>query len=86
MGGYFGSPKITLKNNKDLLGEKNKLTRKDYIGYKIKKWEDPIQATPEVLEEIKTRLQAENNKNKKQQIIILLLVVLLVMASLFYLY
>ena len=49
MGGYFGSPKITLKNNKDLLGEKNKLTRKDYIGYKIKKWEDHKQSSPEVL-------------------------------------
>ena len=34
MGGYYGSPKVILKNNKDLLGKKNKLTRKDYIGYK----------------------------------------------------
>jgi hypothetical protein len=31
MGGYYGSPKVILKNNKDLLGKKNKLTRKDYI-------------------------------------------------------
>ena len=51
MGGYYGSPKVILKNNKDLLSEKNKLTRKDYIGYKRENWEDHIKATPELLAE-----------------------------------
>lgn len=42
MGGYYGSPKTVLKNNRDLLGKKNKLTRKDYIGIKEVYTEDKI--------------------------------------------
>jgi hypothetical protein len=83
MGGYYGSPKITLKNNKDLLGEKNKLTRKDYIGYKRENREDHIKASPELLAEIRKRKQTENKKAKKQQMIFVLLV-LIVMCITFY--
>jgi hypothetical protein len=83
MGGYYGSPKVILKNNKDLLGKKNKLTRKDYIGYKRENWEDHIKASPELLSEIGNRFQAENKKAKKQQMIFVLLVII-VMCFTFY--
>lgn len=73
MGGYYGSPKSVLKNNKELLGEKNKLTRKDYIGVKYYKTKDPIKSTPEQLEAIRLRVQTENKKRKKTQIMLVLL-------------
>ena len=83
MGGYYGSPKVILKNNKDLLGKKNKLTRKDYIGYKRENWEDHIKASQELLDEIRKRKQNENKKIKKQQMIFVLLVII-VMCFTFY--
>lgn len=65
MGGYYGSPKVILKNNRDLLGKKNKLTRKDYIGFKDVYTEDHIKATPELLEQIRNKITAENKKKKE---------------------
>lgn len=76
MGGYYGSPKVILKNNRDLLGNKNKLTRKDYIGFKDVYTEDHIKATPELLEQIRNKITAENKKRKKQQIIFVFLSIL----------
>lgn len=73
MAGYYGSPKVVLQNNKALLGEKNKLSRKDYIGSIDSGGHDPIKATPELLEEIRIRFQAENKKRKKRQILFALL-------------
>lgn len=73
MGGYSGSPAVTLKNNKNLLGKKNKLTRKDYIGTKTMSNEDHIKASPELLNEIRIKIQNENKKRKKTQIIIAIL-------------
>lgn len=85
MGGYYGSPKVILKNNKDLLGKKNKLTRKDYIGYKRENWEDHIKATPELLAEIRKRKQTENKKTKKQQMIFVLLIVIIMYLAFYFL-
>jgi hypothetical protein len=85
MGGYYGSPKITLKNNKNLLGEKNKLTRKDYIGYKRENWEDHIKASPELLAEIRKRKQTENKKTKKQQMIFVLLIIIIIYLAFYFL-
>ena len=85
MGGYYGSPKVILKNNKDLLGKKNKLTRKDYIGYKRENWEDHIKATPELLAEIRKRKQTENKKTKKQQMIFVLLIIIIIYLAFYFL-
>jgi hypothetical protein len=85
MGGYYGSPKVILKNNKDLLGKKNKLTRKDYIGYKRENWEDHIKATPELLDEIRKRKQNENKKTKKQQMIFVLLIIIIIFLAFYFL-
>lgn len=85
MGGYYGSPKVILKNNKDLLGKKNKLTIKDYIGYKRENWEDYIKASPELLVEIKKRKQNENKKIKKQQMIFVLLIVVIIYLAFYFL-
>ena len=73
MGGYSGSPAVTLKNNKDLLGKKKKLTRKDYIGTKEVQTEDHIKASPKLLNEIRIKIQNENKKTKKMQIAIAIL-------------
>lgn len=62
MGGYYGSPKTVLKNNRDLLGKKNKLTRKDYIGIKEVYTEDKIKTTPELLRQIRNKTIIENKK------------------------
>jgi hypothetical protein len=85
MGGYYGSPKVILKNNKNLLGEKNKLTRKDYIGYKRENWEDHIKASPELLAEIRKRKQTENKKTKKQQMIFVLLIIIIIYLAFYFL-
>lgn len=73
MGGYYGSAATTLKNNKDLLGKKNRPGRKDYIGTKDVPAEDPIKANPELLREIRKKIQKENKKRKKTQILVALL-------------
>ena len=70
MGGYSGSPAVTLKNNKDLLGKKKKLTRKDYIGTKEVQTEDHIKASPKLLNEIRIKIQREDRKRKKMSILI----------------
>lgn len=62
----------TMRNNKALLKEK-KGNWKDYVGAQHIPTKDSIKATPELLEEIKTRLQAENKKRKKHQIMLALL-------------
>lgn len=69
MGGYYGSPKTILKNNKDLLGKKNRVSRKDYLGIKYYETKDPIKSTPEQLEAIRLRIQIENKKRKKKQVL-----------------
>lgn len=75
MGGYYGSPKTVLKNNKDLLGKKNRLTRKDYIGIKDVYTEDSTKATPELLKQIRKKAIKENRRNRNQQILFVILIV-----------
>lgn len=50
-----------------------KLDWKDYIGQEKTAGRDSIKATPELLEEIRIRFQAENKKRKKRQILFALL-------------
>jgi hypothetical protein len=69
MGGYSGSPKVTLKNNKDLLGQKKRLTRKEYIGVKENYTEDHLKASPELLQKIRLKTIRANKKRKKSLII-----------------
>ena len=63
----------SLAYNKSLRGNRNLTSWKDYKIKNDKPLEDHIKATPELLEEIRTRLQAENKKRKKYQIILALL-------------
>ncbi|AWM12851.1 hypothetical protein DI487_02520 [Flavobacterium sediminis] len=70
MSGYYGSPKTVIKNNKDLLGEKNRLSIKDYLSVKHCDTKDSIKSSLEQLEAIRTKLQVENKKRKKRQIIL----------------
>jgi hypothetical protein len=58
----------SLKNNR-ALRKNNRNGWKKLIGSKEEKWEDPIQASPEVLEEIRNRLQAENKEIRRKKII-----------------
>lgn len=63
----------SLAYNKSLRGNHNRTSWKDYKIQNNKPIEDRIKATPELLEEIRTRLQAENKKRKKQEFLFLLL-------------
>lgn len=62
-----------LAYNKSLRGNHNRASWKDYKIKNDKPLKDHLIATPELLEEIRTRLQAENKKRKKQEFIFLLL-------------
>lgn len=73
MAGYYGSMSVVLKNNKTLLGKKNKNTRKDYLNIKEVVTDDPIKASPELLNEIRSKIQKQNKKRKKTQIVIAIL-------------
>lgn len=55
-------------NNNRALRKNNRNGWKKLIGSKEEKWEDPIQASPEVLEEIRNRLQAENKAIRTKRI------------------
>lgn len=83
MGGYYGSPKTVLKNNRDLLGKKNKLTRKDYIGIKEVYTEDKIKTTPELLRQIRNKTIIENKKRIKQQILFVILSIIFTILILY---
>jgi hypothetical protein len=74
----------SLKNNR-ALRKNDRNGWKKLIGSKEEKWEDPIQATPEVLEEIRNRLQAENKKTKRHQIIFILFYIFIVSIFVFFL-
>ena len=55
-------------NNNLALRKNNRNGWKKLIGSKEEKWEDPKQASPEVLEEIRNRLQAENKAIRTKRI------------------
>ena len=64
----------SLNNNRAL--RKNKRNGwKKLIGSKKEKWEDPIQASPELLEEIRNRLQAENKAIQRKKIVLTTLII-----------
>jgi len=70
MAGYYGSMSVVLKNNKTLLGKKKRNTRKDYLNIKEVATDDPIKASPALLNEIRNKIQKENKKRKKTQLFI----------------
>jgi len=57
-----------------------KLDWKDYVGQEKVPGRDPIKATPELLEEIRIRIQTENRKRKKRQILFALLSFLIALS------
>lgn len=70
MGGYYGSPASVMKNNKAQRVKKRTLKDwKDYVGVKEIQTEDHIQATPEIVAEIRKKLQAENKLDLRKKII-----------------
>lgn len=73
----------SLAYNKSLRGNHNRTSWKDYKIRNDKTLVDHIKATPELLEEIRTRLQAENKKRKKQEFIFLLLSFLIIIVILY---
>jgi hypothetical protein len=60
---------ISLRNNKALRNNGKRANWKDYVGTKDIPTDDPIKASPELLAEIRTRIQIEEKKRKKQQIL-----------------
>lgn len=74
----------SLAYNKSLRGNHNRTSWKDYKIKNDKPLEDYIKATPELLEEIRTRLQAENKKRKKQQIIFVTSMFLILIFMIYY--
>jgi hypothetical protein len=58
----------SLKNNR-VLRKNDRNGWKKLIGSKEEKWEDTIQASPELLEEIRNRLQAENKATQRKKIV-----------------
>ena len=57
-------------NNNRALRKNNRNGWKKLIGSKEEKWEDPIQASTELLEEIRNRLQAENKATQRKKIVL----------------
>lgn len=75
----------SLAYNKSLKGNHNRTSWKDYKIRNDKPLVDHIKATPELFEEIRTRLQAENKKRKKQEFIFLHLSFLIIIVILYFL-
>lgn len=63
----------SLKNNR-ALRKNDRSSWKKLIGSKEEKWEDPIQASTELLEEIRNRLQTENKATQRKKIIIITII------------
>ena len=63
----------SLAYNKSLRNKHNRTSWKDYKSSHLIPGNDPIKSTPELLESIRTRIQAENKKRKKYQIRLALL-------------
>ena len=63
----------SLKNNR-ALRKNDRNGWKKLIGSKKENWEDPIQASPELLEEIRNRLQAENKVTQRKKIVLTTLI------------
>lgn len=66
----------SLAYNKSLRNKYNRTSWKDYKSSNYTPGNDPIKSTPELLESIRTRIQAENKKRKKHQIMLALLLII----------
>jgi len=75
----------SLAYNKSLRNKHNRSSWKDIKIQDQTPRNDSIQSTPELLEAIKKRLQAENKKRKKQQIIFVISMVLILIFMMYYL-
>lgn len=73
----------SLAYNKSLRGNHNRSSWKDYKIKNDKPIVDHIKATPELLEEIRSRIQIENKKRKKQELLFLLLSFIILFATLY---
>jgi hypothetical protein len=73
----------SLAYNKSLRGNHNRSSWKDYKIKNDKPIEEHIKATPELLEEIRSRIQIENKKRKKQELLFLLLSFIILFATLY---
>lgn len=74
----------SLAYNKSLRNKFDRTSWKDYKSTKSQPLIHHIQASPEFLAEIRTRLQAENKKSKKQLIIFIIIVFISFLAVYFY--
>lgn len=74
----------SLAYNKSLRGNRNRTSWKDYKTSNLTPGHDPIKSTPEQLEAIRTRLQAENKKRKKYQIMLALLSIIVVTLTIYW--
>lgn len=72
-GGSMLGAIISLKNNLALRNKAKRSEWKNYLGTKDEVGYDPIKSTPEQLEAIRLRIQAENKKRKKRQLLLALL-------------
>ena len=73
----------SLAYNKSLRSNRNRTSWKNYKNHNDKPFEDHIKATPQLLEAIRTRLQAENKTRRKWQIIYLLSSIIAIVLVLF---
>ena len=73
----------SLAYNKSLRNKFDRTSWKDYKSTKSQPLIDHIQAGPEFLAEIRTRLQTENKKSKKQLIIFIIMVFISFLAVYF---
>ena len=74
----------SLAYNKSLRNKFDRTSWKEYKSTNSQSLVDHIQASPALLAEIRTRLQAENKKSKKQLILFIIAVFLCFLALYFY--
>ena len=84
MGGYCGSPNSVMENNKaQRRSSHNKRDWKDYIGTKKVQTDDFIKATPELLEQIRNKIQKDNKRRKRIQIVIAIISLVITLLLLY---
>ncbi len=84
MGGYYGSPSGILKNNRNLL-KKDRNKWKELMGFNEVSFEEDIKTNPELLQEIKTKLDKRNKKKKLIEAISVISFLILMAFALYYL-
>ncbi|WP_445455312.1 hypothetical protein [Flavobacterium sp. HNIBRBA15423] len=84
MGGYYGSPSGILKNNRNLL-KKDRNKWKELMGFNEVSFEEDIKTNPELLHEIKTKLDKRNKKKKLIEAISVISFLILMAFALYYL-